>query len=480
MEFLIIAIYLILLLYTVFRIILDTHSTSKTLAYLLLVLLFPLLGVLIYYAFGINYRHVKHNKKTANFQQDFDLLYKKEEYDETDKLIEKHKGELKQFDSLIKFQHNILGEILHKASFKLLINGEEKFPELLRTLEKAHSFIHMEYYAWENDIRGNQIKDVLIRKVKEGVTVRVLYDDYASRKIKHTIVKELRAAGVEIYPKIKIKFIFFANRINHRDHRKIVIVDGVFGFLGGINISDRYDNTIDTGLYWRDTHVKFSGPLVANLQRHFIVSWNAAQSNSLKYNKELFPSIQIPKSNILSIGQVMAGGPVYSMSTIMLSYFKAFSLARKKLYITNPYFIPNNSILNVLKQAAITGVDVRLLMPDKSDSAVVGAASRFYFEELLRSGVKIYLYEKGFIHAKTAVIDSFVSIVGTANMDIRSFDLNFEIMPIIYDSEFSVQLEKVFYNDLEQSRQITIEAWNKNGLHKRLKFAVARLISYLL
>ncbi len=339
----------------------------------------------------------------------------------------------------------------------------------------------MEYYAWENDIRGNQIKDVLLRKVKEGVTVRVLYDDYASRKIKRNIVRELKAGGVAVYPRIKVRFVMLANRVNHRDHRKVIIVDGVTGFVGGINVSDRYDNSIDTGLYWRDTHVKIDGRLVNSLQRHFIVSWNASQPDRLKYMPELFPEKDMEHpTGLKAMGQVVAGGPVYPKSNIMLTYFKIFTSAKEKLYITNPYFIPNESILDALKQSAISGVDVRLILPYKSDSQLVGAASRFYFPELVQAGVKIYLYKKGFVHAKTVVADSCLSIIGTANMDIRSFDLNFEIMSVIYGQAFGEQFEKTFIHDLNECIEVTDEMVNRVSLMHKLFYSTARLISSFL
>lgn len=472
--------YLAILVYTILRILLDTHSTSKTLAYLLMVLFLPFLGVILYFSIGINYRHKRYNQKAVDIQLELDKSYKKIIPDDTAVLLKEHKDDLDQYVRLIEFQHQMMGEILSRNSFKLLVNGEEKFPEVLKTLETARHFIHMEYYDWENDTRGNQIKEVLLKKVHEGVTVRVLYDDYASRAIRRNIVKELKEGGVEIYPKIKVKLKQFANRVNHRDHRKVIIVDGETGFVGGINISDRYDNTIDTGLFWRDTHVKFSGPLVHNMQRHFIVSWNSAQSNPLEFSSELFPKVKAQNIGTGGLAQIMAGGPIYPMSTIMLTYFKIFTLASDKLYITNPYFIPNDSILDALKQAAVSGVDVRLLLPEKSDSAIVGAASRFYFSELLRSGVRIFLYKKGFVHAKTVVADSRLSVVGTANMDIRSFDLNFEIMSVIYSREFASQCEQMFLTDLEESVELTREEWRKNSMTKRIIFAVARLISSFL
>ena len=479
--YLLIATYILVLAYTIIRILLDTHSISKALAYILMVALFPVFGLLFYYSFGINYRHLK---STQEGVESFDKLT--EEFsmnvkDETDFHLKKNLDTFKQYDELVRFIRNLGGENLGKNQLKLLINGEEKFPEVLKTLKIAQSFIHMEYYDWENDIRGNQIKEVLLEKIKEGVKVRVMYDDYASRKIKHNIVKELKASGVEIYPVVKVKLGLFANRMNHRDHRKLIIIDGHTGFIGGINVSDRYDNSIDTGLYWRDTHVKIIGTTVKNLNLHFITNWNACQPNKLSITEDLFPTIiNHGEANFTDLAQIVAGGPIYPMSNIMLSYFRIFTLAREKIFITNPYFIPNDSILDALKQAAIAGVDVRLMVPEKSDSAIVGAASKFYFTELLQAGVKIYTYKKGFIHAKTIVADTNVSVVGTANMDIRSFDLNFEIMSVIYGSSFATQLEKVYLTDLEQCNELNYEEWQKKGIYKRLIYAIARLISSFL
>lgn len=476
-----IVVYTIFLIYTYIRILLDTHSTPKTLGYLLLVTVIPVLGVIVYYALGKNYRHQKRNKLGEASLDRFTKAYKKGVSDETNALVKEHKKALKKYTELVHFIYNLGGEKLSRNNYKLLVNGEEKFPEVLASLKKATHFIHMEYYDWENDTRGNQIKEVLLDRCKHGVTVRIMFDDYASHGIKRNIVKELKQAGVEIHPVIKVKLVEFANRMNHRDHRKIIIIDGIVGFVGGINISDRYDNSIDTGLFWRDTHVKIMGTTTHNLNRHFIVNWNVCQPNTLEFSPALFP--EIPEETLdpdLELAQVIAGGPIYPMSNIMLTYFKICTLAVKKLYITNPYFIPNDSILNALKESAISGVDVRLMVPEKSDSAVVGAASKFYFEELLHAGVRIFLYKKGFVHAKTIVADSYVSVVGTANMDIRSFELNFEEMSIIYGEKFAKKLEQVYIKDLEECRELSYDAWVNQSVFKKLIYAIARLISSVL
>ena len=471
--------YLVVILFTIVRILLDTHSTSKTLAYILLVIVVPVAGCVFYYAFGVNYRHLKMTQRKMDAMNELTEVFRKNIPDETSGMIIKNGAAFGQYTELMKFIHEIGKEDLCANDFRLLINGEEKFPEVLHMLETASNSIHLEYYDWENDNRGNQIKSVLLKKISEGVKVRVIYDDYASRKIRGNIVKELKDGGVEIFPSIKVMLVLFASRMNHRDHRKLVIVDGKIGFVGGINISDRYDNSIDTGLYWRDTHVKITGPTVRNMQRHFLTHWNALQPNKVAFSEDLFPN-QDPESVRPGMAQIMAGGPIFPMSNIMLTYFRIFSLAREKLYITNPYFIPSDSILDAMKTASIGGVDVRLMMPEKSDSAIVGYASQFYYRELLQAGVKIYLYKKGFIHAKTVVADGCVSVVGTANMDIRSFELNLEIMSVIYSKDFGRQLEAEYLNDIRDCTLLTYDEWLKIGRLKQLKIGLARLISEFL
>jgi cardiolipin synthase A/B len=473
--------YILLIVYTIIIILLNTESTAKALGYLLLVLLLPVLGMVIYYSFGLNLRHLGSRDKMMKAQKELDQEMLKFQKSAAGSIQDDSESVPGNFSSVVKFLKGLSNEPLRESYFSLLTNGEEKFPEVLRVLSSAKHFIHIEYYAWENDVRGNEIKDILLLKVKEGLKIRVLYDDYASRKIKPNIVKELKAGGVAVYPRIKVKLDMLANRMNHRDHRKIIIVDGTTGFVGGINVSDRYDNSIDTGLYWRDTHVKIIGPLVNSLQRHFVVSWNSCQPEQLTYTQDLFPENEtVHPVGTKALGQVVAGGPIYPRSNIMLTYSKIFSLAKERLYITNPYFIPSDSILDALKQAAISGVDVRVIMPYKSDSLIVGAAAKFYYPELVEAGVKIYLYKKGFVHAKTAVVDSSLSVIGTANMDVRSFDLNFEIMSVIYSREFGGQFEKVFLNDLEECMEVTREVVYHAGFGRLLFYSAARLVSSFL
>lgn len=473
--------YIPLIIYTLYRILFDTNSSTKALAYILLVITVPVVGIIIYFSFGINYRkHKIYDKQLRidkKFVEQISSLYK----EQINTFEDNYKIKLGDFYSLAKFLLGDSRELLSYNDYKLLVNGENKFPEVFKEISVAKHHIHLEYYIWENDSIGNELKNLLIKKHKEGLQVRVMYDAFGSRGIKNNIVRELREAGVNIFPVLKIKLVAFANRINHRDHRKIIIIDGNIGFVGGINISDRYDNRRNNNKYWRDTHLKIIGPAVANLQRHFVTKWNYCSPEFLEVNELFFPNIDsLNSSKNNELAQIMAGGPDYKRSYILLSFFKIFTQAKEKLYITTPYFIPNETIIIALKQAALGGVDVRLIIPEESDSVVITAASKYYLRALLSAGVKVYLYEKGFVHAKTIVADTFLSVIGTANMDIRSFDLNYEINAIIYGNKFGNKMEELFYDDLKQCRQIFYSDWKKLSKWNQLGYSVARLLSYFL
>ena len=465
--------------FTSVRVILETRSPSKTAAYLLLIMLLPVGGPMLYFLVGVNYRKRKiYSKKLIRnaslFNQVRDSIYKDTE------LVRKRHNELtQQNDELIDL---LLGESLSPLSenrVTVLLNGEQKFPALLAALEKAEKFIHMEYYIFEEDQTGGRVKDVLIKKAKEGVKVRVIFDDFGSHRLWDNFVDEFRENGVEIFPFYRIHFVFFANRINYRDHRKVVIIDGVTGFVGGMNIADRYINGLVDDTYWRDTAVMIEGRSVLTLQYHFLSNWNFCSEQNLEVSPDLFPDIKTP-AGYSDLVQIVTGGPDYPRSSIMLSYFTAIMMAKKRVYITSPYFIPNESIMNAIKKVAFSGKDVRLLIPESSDSAFVDSASRFYFQTLLESGVKIYLYTKGLIHAKTMVVDDTLSIVGTANMDLRSFELNFEINAIIYSEKINAEMIRIFDKDLGNSRLIVLGEWEKRNKFRVFIEALARILAPLL
>lgn len=480
-------VYVLVLILVSLQIIYDTTSNNKTLAYLLLVIFIPLVGILFYFSFGINYR--KRRLFSRKLIEDDELRMKLIREiilkSELNLKNNSHIGDAKGLVHLLL--RDTISPLTTGNAVKLLQNGEEKFPEVIATLNAATHHIHIEYYIYEDDAIGNEIKRILIKKAREGVRVRLIYDAFGSRSLRRKFINDLRSAGAEIYPFNRIHFRPLANRLNYRNHRKIIVVDGHVGFVGGINISDRYINGSDTRrrrfrrkplVYWRDTHLRIDGPGVQYLQYLFFCDWNFCAKQRLQPN-ELYFNVQKSVGGDENV-QIAAGGPDSPLSTIMLSLMKAITLARKEILITTPYFIPGESILNALKVAALGGVAVKILAPGISDSRLVNAAAWSYFDDLLRAGVEIYLYSKGFIHVKTMVVDGLISIVGTANMDFRSFDLNFEVNAVVYGEKLGGELRASFFNDLSDSEQIEADAWRQRPKYKQLPEKIARLLSPLL
>lgn len=474
-----IILYSLVLIIVCGRIIFNTNTPSKGLAYLLLVVLFPIGGIIIYLSVGLNYRKSKLYRRKLNINQQ--VFHKLEEkrliYSKA--VLARHKEKLGDFYPLVNLL-NKKSVLSDNNKVQLLTNGEEKFPEIFKSIQAAKHHIHIEYYIYENDTIGKELAELLISKVKEGVEVRFIYDDYGSKGIRSNIAKQLREAGVEAVPFYKITFIRLANRMNYRNHRKIIIIDGMTGYIGGINVSDRYINSSKNKLFWRDTHLKLIGSAVLNLQFTFLTDWNFCAQENISFSNDYFPVENIKENYGDQFVQIVASGPDSEYPRIMYSLMQTILLAKKELLITTPYFIPTSSFLNAIKIAALSGVDVQLLIPGISDSLVVNTTSQSFYQELLEAGVKIYKYNKGFIHAKTMVCDGLVSSIGTANLDIRSFDLNFEINAVIYNEKTANQLVHQFATDLENSEEITLERWKKRPFYIKLIEKVLHLFSALM
>jgi cardiolipin synthase A/B len=458
-----------------------TPSADKALAYVLITIFMPVIGVAVYLAFGVNHRKQKlYSKKIINDKALLEEVRKRitleseKAWNTPEPAIQKHKK------LALYLLNDGMSPLSGNNEVKLLINGEQKFPEVIQALKNARHHIHIQYYIFEDGEIGEQIKEILIQKAKEGVQVRFIYDDFGSRSIRKEFVDELINGGVEAYPFYKVIFILFANRVNYRNHRKTIIVDGCIGFTGGINVSDYYINSKDrpNQVFWRDTHVKIMGPGVYYLQYLFVCDWNFCSGKRLKLHKDYFCTEPNPKGK--AIVQIAASGPDSDVPTLMFSMQQAISLAEKELLITTPYFIPGENIMNALHVAALSGVQIKILVPGKSDSAFIDAAARSYYGELLAAGVEIYLYKKGFVHAKTMVSDSQLSIIGTANMDHRSFELNFEVNSMIYDTTTARQLRDIFFDDIKDSIRINPNTWKRRPFRKQLPEKLVRLLSPLL
>ncbi len=475
--------YVLVLIGVCLRIILDTKDTTKSLAYVLFAIFVPVIGILFYFIFGINYRHrvmykkklIKDEKLASELKTKL-LAYSKETY------LGNSTSMAQTRELAYMLMHDLLSPLTSGNAVSILRNGEEKFPEVLKALRQAKHHIHLEYYIYEDDKIGNEIAEVLIQKAKQGVEVRVIYDDFGSGRGCKRLMEKLSKSGVEAHPFLKIYFVALANRINYRNHRKIIVVDGRTSFVGGINVSDHYINDFSDPdkLYWRDTHLKITGPGTFYLQFLFLCDWNFCAEQNLEATEAFFPAPETIDPEQSKVVQIASSGPDSPTPTILYSILQAINLAQKEILITSPYFIPDESLMNALIIGSHSGIKIKLLVPLNSDSKVVKFASRAYYAPLLKSGIEIYQYEKGFIHSKTMVVDSALAIVGTANMDIRSFDLNFEVNAIVYDQSTALELRAQFEDDLKVSLQIDKTQWLARGKGVQLVENTARLISPLL
>ena len=453
----------------ILMILLENKNPAKSIAYIMLLALVPVLGLVVYYFFGRDHRKQRiFNLKGAvdspvmeSFWTDHHVEFEKR-FDQTEKKF----GDLIAPARLIFNQHQ--GFLTLNNDIKLLLNGESKFPEVLRSLEQAKHHIHMEYYIFSYDDVGKKVVDVLIRKAKEGVEVRIIIDDFGSQK---------RKIGINVHRFMPVAFPFLA-QANFRNHRKIIVIDGRVGFEGGINIDERYLNNGKHKLFWRDTHIKVEGPLVNQLQLQFLLSWHFTAKKKFPFERPYFGNQFDIQDG--ATAALVASGPDSPRPYCMEAILAAINQAKLKIWIMTPYFIPTDQIITALQIAASNGIDIKMILPGKSDSHIVKHASLSYVKPLLRSGIKVYFYDKGFAHAKTMSFDNQVAIVGTANMDTRSFYINFEIAAVIYDEKLCAELDESFLNDLNDSREIKYVEWSKRSFYNRLLDSICRLLTPLL
>lgn len=472
-------VYVLLIIVVCIRIIWDTRSISKTLAYLLLVIFIPGLGVIFYFSFGINYRKRKIYNKKLEIDQYFQKELEQRLNENNQRILTTNRPSIQKNRKLIQLLSNQKTErsyVLPNSSVKLLNNGENFFPLLFDEIRKAKKHIHIEFYIYEDDVIGNQLKDLLIQKASEGVEVRFIYDDFGSKSIRKTVVREMKQHGIQAFPFHKIRLIYLANRMNYRNHRKIVIIDGTTSFIGGINVCDKYINQHPNQLYWRDTHLMIKGFSSFTLQRVFLSDWNFCSSENLTINSDYFPFEEVEETQNY-YAQIVSSGPDSDLPNILYSIIQAINSAQKEVLLTTPYYVPDTSLQEALIIASLSGIDIKLLVPKDGDSKVVNIATQSFFDDLLKAGVKIYLYEKGFVHAKSFVVDGKLASVGTANLDMRSFDLNFEVSALIYDKQIAKEVRDSFYRDLNDSIQVHPERWKNRGKINQISEKIVRLIS---
>ncbi|WP_066890794.1 cardiolipin synthase [Clostridium nigeriense] len=451
----------------------ERKEPTTTWAWLLILLILPGVGFILYLLFGQNLSRQKifKEKKGSDERKSRELQDKFKE--------EKRNGNIsEEFMELIKMNYNHSGALYTTGnSIETFINGEDKFERLIRDIKAAKNFIHIEYYIFRLDALGKTIIEELKKKVDEGVEVRLLVDGMGSKSLRGKQIKYIRSLGIKFHVFFPGILPYINIRLNFRNHRKIVVIDGKVGYVGGFNVGNEYVNKGNQFDFWRDTHVRVQGEAVNELNKRFILDWDYASEGELKDYSKYF----VNEKEYGDIGiQIISSGPDHKEEYIKNAYMKIINNAKNNVYIQTPYLVPDEPMKEAIKIAALSGIDVRIMVPGKPDHFFMEWILSANMGELLECGVKIYRYQKGFIHSKTIVADGKVSSIGTANLDIRSFQLNFEINAIIFDKDFAKEQEKIFENDIENCKLVTLEEYSNRGKSIRIKEALISLIGPIL
>ena len=436
------SIYEVIVILAIIHVILDNRQPAKTMAWALVIYFVPVAGIVFYLFFGINTRKERYvSDRTMNMLTKRSMLEFAEQ--QNLKLPERYKPLIDLFvnqNLSLPFKDN---------EVEVCMNGTEFFPSLLRDIAQAKSHIHIDMYIIADDALGLLVADALIDKAREGVEVRLIYDDVGCWNVKHRFFERMREEGIEAVPFMPVHFPQFTSKVNYRNHRKIIVIDGQVGYIGGMNIALRYARES-----WRDTMLRVTGGGVYALQRAFLVDWYFVD-RSLLSDRKYYPSIADATLSNDTISQVVTSGPVTPYPEIMQGYVRIIMGARRYLYIETPYFLPNESVLFALKTAALAGVDVKVLCPMHSDARFVEWASRSYLREVVEAGVQVSLYKEGFLHSKLLVCDDAIATCGSTNLDFRSFENNFEANIFYYGEDVALKLKEVFLKDMEQSVLLT-------------------------
>lgn len=474
-QFVLIANY-ILVVFAVVGLLLKHANPTKTISYILVLVTVPVLGLIVYYLFGQEFRKQKIFNRKHILNQATVVKYNKA-YALDEEVLEKLEEDfLDHKVKLIRLLNSTKEAPLTRCNeIEVVRNGENIIPKILADIRAAEKFVHLEYYIIEDDETGSELINVLCEKASQGVSVKLVYD-YVGSSIASSLLNKMDDNGIEVFPFMPVYFPRFTSKLNYRDHRKIAIIDGKIGYVGGVNIANTYYNGRNK-TYWRDTHLRITGQAVGSLHMHFFMTWDFVSENEFSVESVHFPKCETQNRAAV---QIAASGPDTDWANIMEAIFTAINLAEKYVYITTPYLIPNDEIITALLVAAKSGVDVRVIVPEKSDSWAAQYAGASYYARLLEGGVKVCLYQKGFVHAKTMVVDDSFATVGTSNMDYRSFNINFEINALMYDKETAATLLAHFNEDLKDCRELEFDEWDSRSFGQRIKESFFRLLAPLL
>lgn len=470
-SILIIVIYVYTLVSTISVLLLENRNPAKSLSWVLVLLFLPFLGMFFYVLFGQDIRKrmiIAKKPVISSAENGITPAYS----------INKEIQYSTSQQNLIKLLHKTANAPLYSNNkIDVLSNGTSTFNAVFEAIQNAKQHIHIEFFIFDDDKISNLLRELLIKKATEGVTIRMIYDYWGSFDLSKRYLKSLRDAGVHVYSFLpfKFRFRFSSSDINYRNHRKLVIVDGHTGFTGGLNVADRYiyGNTLG---HWRDTFLSIQGEAVQGLQQLFLADWFFV-SRELIEDSAYFPT---PVNYLPNKMQVVSSGPDSNWESIMLGLVSAIHSANSYIYIQTPYFMPNEVVATAIHMAALSGVDVCLMIPMKSDSKLTDASTSSFLGMVLEAGVKVYRYQDGFLHSKAIVIDDFISIVGSCNMDERSFGQNYEANVFVYDAATALQLKDLFLMDKLKCIEVSLDDWNNRPRRQKLKESFARLFSPLM
>lgn len=463
-----IVLYILTIVGTISVIVGENRNPVKSLAWATVLVLLPIAGMVLYLFFG---RSLKNRTM---------ISHKKMRKLHMGKHARGANNDFAPLASEDKMQAHMAHTIAHATLYsgnnvEVFTDGASKFDALKRDIASAKLYIHIQYYIIEDDQLGREIANMLIDKAQQGVKVRVIYDHVGSYTTDSALFKRLRRGGVEAHPFLKVTFTTIAARLNWRNHRKLVVIDGNVGYIGGMNIADRYVTGTRDRKPWRDTHLRITGPAVKGLHNSFAVDWNFMNRKLLTMPEAITPS---PTGNMGV--QIVASGPTDLWNGNSFVVLRAISTAKKCLFIQTPYFVPSDSLLKALQLAALSGVDVRVMIPRRTDSTILRHASGSYIKECLLSGIKIYLYDDAMMHAKVIIADDHFVSAGSSNFDFRSFEHNFECNALIYSQDFNRKMKDIFIEDQHRSTRLILSHWKRRPLATKAIESLARLFAPIL
>ncbi len=460
-------VYIYTIFTTIIFMLVENRNPVKSIAWILVLIFLPVIGFLFYILVGRKFRkrHVISKRSL--------LINKKSNTSDLTELPKLNLTDTQRSIATLAYK-NSDAPIHENNKVDIFTKADQLYESIIADLHAAKHHIHMEYYIFLADKIGSKVMNVLKEKAKEGVAVRVIIDDVGSWQLKKKKINELREAGIEVQSFLEVGLPYINSRVNYRNHRKIIVIDGVVGYTGGFNIADRYVEGLSWGP-WRDTHIRIEGSAVLGLQKNFLMDWFFVKRELIE-DTAYYPA-QEKRGDCLA--QIVISGPDMVWESVMQIFAKAFMEAKERIYIETPYFLPPESLITALQTAALCGVDVRIILPMKSDARVTLYSTYSYLDQMLKAGIKVYLYQPGFIHSKIVVADD-IAIIGSANMDFRSFEQNFELNAIMYDASIAQRMIDIYHDDLRSSVEVKKEEWATRRFSQKIKESLARLFSPLL